>query len=346
MKHLIIFSFLLVGQATLAQEFARIGYSERGKAAFYPDNRNGATTRSGDPYDMNAMEAAHKFIAFNSLVKVTNLATQRSVVVRINDRPFADQYVLALTKAAADLLGFKGSEAEVSLEVIALGLPRSPSDLVAATVRSQPGSDEATDRKYYENEAGVGEKGYLNITGSPATTPKLAADKIKVKPNSVASPPNNAKSATLTKPNVKTSVQDQKKIVALKENVNKTIVKAKTSNAEVAKTNQVTTKKPQAKNDGSFAPGGTYSLKGEKVKPAGYGLQVGAFGELSKAIAEAKKLESKKPGKLFIQSGWTNGKKNYRVMVGTYLTKAEVDKAAIALKKKKINTIPKKHFEE
>jgi rare lipoprotein A (peptidoglycan hydrolase) len=347
MKHLIfLFIFLLGQQVALAQEIARIGYAERGKASFYPDNRSGAFTRSGEVYDMKAMEAAHKFIAFNSLVKVTHLATQRSIVVRINDRPFTDQYVTVLTKAAAEALGIKGSEVEVTLEVIALGVPRNPADQVAATVRDQPAPEKEPGRDYYDNEDAPAEKGYLNTTAKPEATTRSLVNPAKPDPNLRASSTNKAKPAIVAKPTGKASVQDQKKITNLKESVHKTIDQAKTSNAQVAKAAKTTDKKTGAKNETPFAPGGTYSLKGEKVRPAGYGLQVVAFSEVDKAIVEAKKLERQKLGKLFIQSGWTSGKKNYRVLLGTYLTKAEADKAAANLKKKKIATIIKKHFEE
>jgi rare lipoprotein A len=342
---------VVVGPAAQAQEVARIGYAERGKASFYPDARPGAVTRSGDPYDATAMEAAHKFVAFNSLVKVTNLANQRSVVVRVNDRPATDQHVLVMTKAAAEALALRGSEAEVLLEVIALGVPRNPADQVAATVRDQPAAEPPTGRTYYDNEEGAEEKGYLNTTAKAEPVREVSADLRKPKANPVVSSANSRKPAIVAKPAGQASVQNQKKMATLKESVRHTVDEAKASNAKVAKANQVEAKKsgakkPVGKTETPYAPGGTYTLKGERVRPAGYGLQVSAYGEVDKALAEAKKLEGKKPGKLFIQSGWANGKKSYRVMVGTYLTKTEADKAAAALKKKKINTIPKKHFEE
>jgi rare lipoprotein A len=350
-RHAFTLLLAVVGLAAQAQEVARIGYAERGKASFHADRRAEAVTRSGDPYAATAMEAAHKFIAFNSLVKVTNLANQRSVVVRVNDRPATDQHVLVMTQAAAEALAFKGSEAEVLLEVIALGVPRNPADQVAAAVRDQPATEPPSGRTYYENEEGAEEKGYLNTAAKPEVAKEVSADLRKPKANPVASSANNRKPAIVAKPAGQASVQNQKKMATLKESVRQTVDDAKANNAKVAKDHKVEAKKsgakkPVGKTETPYAPGGTYTLKGERVRPAGYGLQVAAYGEVDKALAEAKKLEGKKPGKLFIQSGWANGKKSYRVMVGTYLTKAEADKAATALRKKKINTIPKKHFEE
>ncbi len=112
--------FPAVGQAV-----NEVGFTQRGKASYYPDSRSGALTRSGEPYDMNALEGAHPAIAFNSLVKVTNLANGMEAVIRINDRPFTNDRVLDLTHAAAEKLGMLGTVfTEVKLEVIAFNVMR------------------------------------------------------------------------------------------------------------------------------------------------------------------------------------------------------------------------------
>ena len=62
---------------------------EMGKASFYGDEFEGRTTANGEIYKHNALTAAHKTLPFNTLVQVTNLANNKTVTVRINDRgPF------------------------------------------------------------------------------------------------------------------------------------------------------------------------------------------------------------------------------------------------------------------
>lgn len=77
-----------------------------GEASYYAASLNGNPTASGEPYDHSAMTAAHRELPFDTLVRVTNRETGANVVVRINDRgPFADDRVLDVSGAAAELLG-------------------------------------------------------------------------------------------------------------------------------------------------------------------------------------------------------------------------------------------------
>lgn len=58
-------------------------------------------TASGEPFDPEAMTAAHLTWAFDTRVRVTNPATGQSVVVRINDRgPYVDGRCIDLSRGA------------------------------------------------------------------------------------------------------------------------------------------------------------------------------------------------------------------------------------------------------
>lgn len=58
-------------------------------------------TASGEPFDPEALTAAHLSWAFDTRVRVTNPATGQSVVVRINDRgPYVDGRCLDLSRGA------------------------------------------------------------------------------------------------------------------------------------------------------------------------------------------------------------------------------------------------------
>lgn len=85
--------------------------AETGIASVYSGKRNegGSKASNGERINPRALTAAHKRLAFNSLVAVTNLRNQRTIIVRIVDRgPFKRGRVIDLTPAGARLLGFEG----------------------------------------------------------------------------------------------------------------------------------------------------------------------------------------------------------------------------------------------
>ena len=97
--------------------------SEQGIASYYAGEFNGRKTANGETYDMYQMTAAHRTLPFNTKVRVTDLSTNKTVTVRINDRgPFAKDRIIDLSLGAAKDLGIIGSgTAFVRLDVIELG---------------------------------------------------------------------------------------------------------------------------------------------------------------------------------------------------------------------------------
>ncbi len=93
-------------------------FKERGIASWYGKKFHGQRTSSGETYDMYGMTAAHPTLPIPSYARVTNLATQKSVVVRVNDRgPFLHQRVMDLSYTAAHKLGIVGNgSSEVEIE--------------------------------------------------------------------------------------------------------------------------------------------------------------------------------------------------------------------------------------
>ena len=77
-------------------------------------------TSSGEPFDKNAMTAAHRTLPLNTRVKVTHVENGRSVIVRINDRgPFKPGRIVDLSDRAAEILGFKARGlAQVRMELV------------------------------------------------------------------------------------------------------------------------------------------------------------------------------------------------------------------------------------
>jgi len=93
---------------------------QKGKAVYYSSVFNGKKTASGDLYDETKLTAAHRSLPFGTLVKVTNLASGKSVVVKINDRgPFGKKdRIIDLSLAAARKIGMiKAGVADVKIEI-------------------------------------------------------------------------------------------------------------------------------------------------------------------------------------------------------------------------------------
>jgi rare lipoprotein A len=94
-----------------------------GIASWYGAVLNGHRTASGEQFDMYAMTACHPTLPFGSIVRVVDLNTRKSVVVRINDRGILSKgRIIDLSYAAAQELKItKAGLAQVDVEVISLG---------------------------------------------------------------------------------------------------------------------------------------------------------------------------------------------------------------------------------
>jgi rare lipoprotein A len=88
-----------------------------GLASFY---REGTQTASGERFDAHELTAAHRTLPFGTRLRVTNVATGRSVTVRVNDRgPFVPGRVVDVSYSAAETLGMVGGGiAKVKLDVV------------------------------------------------------------------------------------------------------------------------------------------------------------------------------------------------------------------------------------
>lgn len=94
--------------------------ARRGVASFYAASLHGRRTASGDRYDRNAYTAAHRTLAFGTVLRVTNERNGRVVFVRVNDRgPFHRSRVLDVSGATADYLQMRGAgTASIAYEVV------------------------------------------------------------------------------------------------------------------------------------------------------------------------------------------------------------------------------------
>jgi rare lipoprotein A len=91
--------------------------ASQGIASFYTE---GARTASGEKFDTNQLTAAHPSLPFGTRLRVTNVATGKSVTVRVNDRgPYVPGRVVDVSYSAAQMLGMVGGGvAKVKLDVV------------------------------------------------------------------------------------------------------------------------------------------------------------------------------------------------------------------------------------
>jgi len=91
--------------------------ASHGLASFYTE---GTLTASGESFNTRELTAAHRTLPFGTRLRVTNVATGRSVTVRINDRgPFIPGRVVDVSYSAAETLGMVGGGiAKVKLDVV------------------------------------------------------------------------------------------------------------------------------------------------------------------------------------------------------------------------------------
>ena len=124
-------------------------YVETGLASWYGPpyhNRKGA---NGEVYDMNAATAAHRTIPLNSIARVTNVATGRSVLVRITDRgPFIEGRILDLSLAAAKEIDvWRPGVARVKVEVLESPAPIAEGGRWCVQIGAFSDADQATKLK-------------------------------------------------------------------------------------------------------------------------------------------------------------------------------------------------------
>ena len=81
-------------------------FLQTGRASWYGDWHDGKSTASGTMFDPDEFTAAHPWLPFGTIVRVTNLRNHRAVKVRVTDRgPRAKSRVIDISAAAAREIG-------------------------------------------------------------------------------------------------------------------------------------------------------------------------------------------------------------------------------------------------
>ena len=95
----------------------------KGVSSYYAEDFHGKLTANGEVYDMYGLTAAHKTLPLNTICRVTNLANNKSLILRINDRgPYVKGRILDCSYGAAKKLDFvQQGTTRVKIEIIELG---------------------------------------------------------------------------------------------------------------------------------------------------------------------------------------------------------------------------------
>ncbi len=129
-------------------------YDKVGDASWYGPGFHGKRTANGEVFDQNDLTAAHPTLPMPSLVRVTNLANNKSVVVRVNDRgPFHSNRIIDLSKKAAQAIDVM-SVKPVRVQFLA----RETDDYIASIQGKSPRIDMAEYNENYNKKMLEGEE--------------------------------------------------------------------------------------------------------------------------------------------------------------------------------------------
>ena len=118
---------------------------ETGKASWYGAPYHNRRGSNGEVYDMNQLTAAHRTLPLGSIVRVTNLKSGHSTIVRITDRgPFVEGRIVDLSLAAAKQADiWQAGVAQVRLEVLRTPVPMDRGGRWAVQIGSFPDESDA-----------------------------------------------------------------------------------------------------------------------------------------------------------------------------------------------------------
>jgi rare lipoprotein A len=118
---------------------------ETGNASWYGAPYHNRRSSNGEIYDMNQLTAAHRTLPLGSTVRVTNLKTGHSTIVRITDRgPFVEGRIVDLSLAAAKQADiWQAGVVKVRLEVLRTPVPFDHGGRWAVQIGSFPDEDGA-----------------------------------------------------------------------------------------------------------------------------------------------------------------------------------------------------------
>ena len=112
---------LLNAAVVITATAQKIETPQYGNAVLYSKSLCGKATANGGKLNCDALTAAHRKLPFGTKIRVTNLKTDKSVVVKINDRgPYSKKDILDLSPKAAKMIGLtmRNGRMKVRIDVL------------------------------------------------------------------------------------------------------------------------------------------------------------------------------------------------------------------------------------
>ena len=136
---------------------------QHGKASFYSKRATGARSASGQRIHHDSLTCAHRYYPFGTMLKVTNLRNNKSVIVEVIDRgPFGRGRIIDLSWAAAKEIDMiSQGVASVKVERLDTPVPFKPEDTKLPKIDFEMAEYEP--EQYFEKKEKVKEKAEAKV---------------------------------------------------------------------------------------------------------------------------------------------------------------------------------------
>lgn len=155
---------------------------QRGKASYYSKRATGARSASGQRIHHDSLTCAHRYYPFGTMLKVTNLRNDKSVIVEVIDRgPFGRGRIIDLSWAAAKEIDMiSQGVATVKVERLDNPVPFKPEDNKLPKIDFEMAEFEP--KHYFEKKEKAREKAEAKIEAKEKAKAKVEAkEKAKAK---------------------------------------------------------------------------------------------------------------------------------------------------------------------
>ena len=148
---------------------------QRGKASYYSKRATGARSASGQRIHHDSLTCAHRYYPFGTMLKVTNLRNDKSVIVEVIDRgPFGRGRIIDLSWAAAKEIDMiSQGVATVKVERLDNPVPFKPEDSKLPKIDFEMAEFEP--KHYFEKKEMAKEKAEAKVEAKEKAKAKVEA---------------------------------------------------------------------------------------------------------------------------------------------------------------------------
>ena len=151
-------------------------FFQTGMASWYGREFHGKKTASGEKFNMNDLTAAHKTLAFGTILEVKNLDNGKTVKVKINDRgPYKGERIIDLSYDAAKEIGMV-SKGEVLVGINIIGKASAKKSKIKSKIKPRDVEPVSEDQEADNEDQKQSKKESLSIQAG-AFYSKKNADK-------------------------------------------------------------------------------------------------------------------------------------------------------------------------